>query len=364
MVLEKKKKLIILACCGLFVLYTVIAARPVPVETILVKNWLSSLESDYPIQLQGKAGETASGYPVPFELGTRFGYIGADGRFLINKNKRNYVSMSPERWSEYGRIPRSIEIRNPADELLQTIEDPSGYPQFLDGRVFLVGKERTSISAFDENSKMLWNHDYGSTLTCLDAAAGFVLSGSLDGAVEFVDSSGNLVFPVYYPGGSRVSVIAGCALSRDASRFAIISGIDDQRFLLLERFEESYKVIYHEFLTDGFRRPVHISFIDNDGKIAFERKEGLGIYDIKLRKSYTIPLDGEIIDIDDTGNERLLFLITGQSETAKRLVVIRLPYTIIMEAPFKSGTEFLGRDGRRLYVGGGTAVSSFNIERK
>jgi hypothetical protein len=362
--LEKKKKLIILGCCGLFVLYTIIAARPVPLETILVKNWLSSLESDYPIQLQDKAEETAVENPVPFELGTRFGYIGADGRFLINKNKRGSVSMSPERWSEYERIPQSIEVKNPADALLQTIEEPAGYPWFLDGRIFLVGKERTSISAFDEHSKLLWNHDYGSTLTCLDAAAGFVLSGSLDGAVEFIDASGNLIFPVYYPGGSRLSVIAGCALSRDASRFAIISGIDDQRFLLLERFDESYKVIYHEFLTDGFRRPVYISFIDNDSKIAFEREEGLGIYDIKLRKSYTIPLDGEIVDMDDTGSDRLLFLITSQSETARRLVVVRLPHTIIMEAPFKSGTEFLSRNGRRLYVGGGMAISSFNIEKK
>jgi hypothetical protein len=347
-------------------LYTIIAARPVPLETILVKNWLSSLESDYPTQLQGKAGERASGNPVHFELGARFGYIGEDGRFLINKNKRNHVSvsMSPERWAEYDRVPLSIEIKNPADELLLTIEDPSGYPQFLDGRIFLVGKERTSVSAFDENGKLLWNHDYGSTLTCFDAAAGFVLSGSLDGAVEFIDSSGNLVFPVYYPGGSRVSVVAGCALSRDASRFAVISGIDDQRFVLLERFGESYKVLYHEFLTDGFKRPVHISFIDNDSKIAFEREEGLGIYDIKMRKSYVIPLEGEIIDIDDTGSDRLLFLITSQSETAKRLVVIRLPHTVIMEAPFKSSTEFLSRRGRSLYVGGGMAISSFNIERK
>ncbi|GHU57324.1 hypothetical protein FACS189442_6300 [Spirochaetia bacterium] len=148
----------------------------------------------------------------------------------------------------------------------------------------------------------------------------------------------------------------------------IISGIDDQRFLLLEHFglpgSGEYKAGYHEFLEDGFRRAVRISFIDNDSRIAFERQGGLGIYEINNRISRRIPLEGEIAALDAEGSGGLLFVIISQSELQKRLIAISLPGTIIMEAPFKSDAAFLGRRGSRLYLGGGSTLASFELGKK
>jgi hypothetical protein len=156
----------------------------------------------------------------------------------------------------------------------------------------------------------------------------------------------------------------GCALSRDGSRIAVVSGIDKQRFLLLERSGESYRVLYHEFLGEGFRRPVHIAFIDQDSRVAFEREEGLGIYGISSRTGVKLPLEGRILGFDGGGEDNLFFLITAPSEEEKRLVAVRLPGTVIMEAPFKSAAAFLGRRGSRIYVGGGTTLASFELGKK
>lgn len=365
--MEKKKKKYWFASVVLFFVgYVLIAARPVPVETILSPQWLSSLESAYP-DASGRDEAPENRDLIPFQLGNRFGYVGADGRFTINQERGGYISLSKEYWAEYDPVPGVIEVRNPLNEKILTIENPQGYPLFLDKKIFLLNNEQNSLSALDDGGKVRWTYDFAAPITVIDAAAGFILAGSLDGTVEVLNDQGQRIF-FFEPGGSRLSVILGCAISRDGSKLAIISGIDDQRFLLLDRFGDAgsteYRVIYHEFLDDGFRRAVHVSFIDDDTRIVFECQGGLGIYHINTRTNVKIPLEGEIAALDGTGSDRLLFAVTSQSKQQKRLVAIRLPGTIIIEAPFKSGTAFLSREGSRIYVGGGMTLASFELDKK
>jgi hypothetical protein len=377
-VAKEKKKYWIIAGILLFAIYFFAAARPVPRETILKARWLSSLESDYPVAIGENAPkpepgeEGAAGDPdgplLPFTLGDRFGYVDSQGRFAMNQAKTAYISLAENYWAEYGAEPELLEIHNPRDGGIIAVENGRGYPLFLDNRIFLIGSEGNSLSALDEAGDMLWTYDFAAPLTCVDAAGGMVLTGSLDGVVEVIDNhSGRQLFS-FEPGGSRLSVILGCAISRDGSRLGIISGIDDQRFLLLERFGDAangeYKVVYHEFLEDGFRREAFISFIEQDGWIIFERQGGLGVYKISARRSSRIPLEGEISAIDRNGGEGLLFIITSPGEGQKKLIALRLPDRIVLEAPFKSETAFLGRSGSRIYTGGGTTLAAFELEKR
>jgi hypothetical protein len=361
-VANEKTKIWLLPGLIIFFIYVFAAAQPIPEETILVPRWLTSLESNYPVNLGGNPSEKDA--PLPFQIGERFGYIEDDGSFIINRLRQGSVSLSAGNWAEYEAIPSSIQVMNPRSEPVMEIENPGGYPVFLDGRVFIVGREQNSISALDSRGEVLWTYDFPAPLTCIDGAGGFFLAGTLDGTVELLNSSGRQVFPPFEPGGSRLSVILGCAVSRDASRLALVSGIDDQRFLLLEQSGESYRVVYHEFLTDGFRRAVHIAFIDGGAKIAYEREGGLGIYDIASRTSVNLPVEGEIAALDESGADGVLFVITSLGPTAKRLVTIQLPGTIVMNAPFKSGNVFLGRRDNRLYVGGDLSMASFELSKK
>jgi hypothetical protein len=197
--------------------------------------------------------------------------------------------------------------------------------------------------------------------------------------VELLDSTGSLVFTPFEPGGSRLSVILGCAISQDASRLALISGVEKQRFLLLERSvaesrgqerrgtespPDTYKVVHHEFLSDGFRRPVFVRFINDDAQIIFEREEGLGIFTISSRTSTKVNLEGEIMTLDDSGENGFLFLITSQGEDEKRFITIRHPGLIVNETPFKSKNTFLARQHNRLYLGGDLLMASFELEKK
>ncbi|WP_041611740.1 WD40 repeat domain-containing protein [Treponema primitia] len=370
---EKRKYWIIL---GLFIffVYIFVAAEPIPLETVLLPRWLSSLESDYSTFL-GDDTPLSEDYLVPFKLGNRFGYVDTKGQFTINQVMKGTVSLSDEGWSEFEAIPEPVSIRSPAGEELTLIEGGRGYPLFLDGKILLVGEQQNSLSLVNELGELLWTYDFAAPLTSIDAGAGLILTGSLDGTVELLDSSGKRVF-FFEPGGSRLSVIAGCRISRDGSRIAIVSGYDDQRFLMLERFGDSYKVAYHEFLEDGFRHAVHIAFVDNDNRVAFERQGGLGIYEVETRRSLKVPLLGTIRALDEMGSHGLLFVITANSGDVssysdspmrgreKTLAAIRLPGVIVMQAPFRSETAFLSRRGQELYVGGGMTLASFELEKR
>jgi hypothetical protein len=363
-VAKEKKKYWLAAVFLLFILYVFAAARPIPTETILTARWFSSLESDFPVILKQ---ETAEKEIIPFTLGDRFGYVDTDGHFVINRSVNGYVSQSEHYWAEYEPEPAVIEVRDPQNEIRLSIENGRGYPLFIDDRIFLVGKDQTSLTALDGDGKAIWTYDFAAPLTCIDAAAGLVLTGSLDGVLEVLNNEGKLIY-FFEPSGSKFSVITGCAISGDGSRFGIISGIGDQRFLLFERFGESgseeYQIIYHEFLEDGFRRPVYISFIDHDNRIVFEREGGIGIHTINSRASVKLALDGGIAAIDRRGTDGFFFVVTTLTAGQKQLTAIRLPGQIVMKAPFKSQNVFFDREGSRLYVGGGSTLSSFVLEKR
>jgi hypothetical protein len=348
-----------------FIIYVFAAASPIPRETVLRPRWIASLESNTPVSLGDYSARINTGQKLlPFSVGSRFGYVEEDGSFALSRIKTGYVSLSEDFWTEYDASPSSIKIMNPAGEPALAIENAGGYPLFLDSRIFIIGNEQNSITAFGRQGEELWTYDFHAPITCVDAAGGFVLAGTIDGAAILLNSSGNPAFIPFEPGGSRLSVILGCAISRDASSLAIISGVDNQRFLLLERSGDSYKVTYHEFLGSGFRRPVHVSFVDGDSKVAFEREGGLAVYDINARAGISLNLEGEITVLDNSGGGKFLYLITTQGAKQKRFVIVRYPAYVVNEVPFKSDNAFFGRRENTLFLAGDYSMVSFELEKK
>jgi hypothetical protein len=359
-----KKKYVIIIAILASLLYAFIAAVPVAEETILSSKWIKSVETSYDEQL----GQTED--LIPFELGTSFGYISYDGRFSINKTKKEYISLSNYFWSEYGEQADSIIVKNPRNDEVFSIENGHGYPFFLDSRSFIIHSEQNSVSqleAVQDDSygavEFAWTYDFASLLSCVDAAAGLFLAGTLDGTIELLDSMGRRVYSSE-PSGSRIAAVFGCALSKDGKKIALVSGLDKQRFILIEQFGATWRITFHEFLEEGLRRNVYVMFVDNDSKVAFEREGGLGLYDIKSRAIYNIPLDGEITALDSSENNGMLFLISSQDEYSKKLIGIKFPDIVMIEAPFRSENSFLTVKDNNLFIGGKTAIASFAIEKK
>jgi hypothetical protein len=370
---NEKKGLLFTAAVLVFLVYVFVAAQPVPPETVLVNVWLRDLE---PVKEEDPGAETPAGYLVPYIQGDRFGYAASGGDFIFNKPKEQHVSISGEYWSEYMAAPEELVIKSPNNEKEIRIQPAKGYPFFLDGRIFVISKDQCSLSELDGEGQILWNYDFESIITSLDAAGGQVLAGTLDGMVELLDAEGKTVFPSYAP-AARIPLITGCRISSDGSKIALVAGVDQQRFIFLERYGASdYRVTYHEFLRgEAFRREVHITFANNDAKVVFEHAGALGIFDVKTRSCFTLPLagsGGKIEKMDGSGTDGLFFFIvsegSGTKSERKRLVALNVAgdtaeVKTLLSAPFKSEHVFLTRRGAELFIGGGTILASFRLDK-
>ena len=360
-VAKEKKTGVVIVAILLFVLYVFIASQPIPQETVLVSAWLKNLDSALS---EEEAKPAPEGFALPFVLGNRFGYADSAGNLVINKIKEQYVSISDQYWSEYEPAPQELVIQNPAGEELTRIP-ARGYPVFLDGRIFIAGREQSSLTELDSGGNPLWSYNFEAPLTSIDVAGGYVLAGTLDGSIELLDSTGTTVFPSYVP-AARITVVQGCRISSDGSKIALVAGIDEQRFIFLERYgSKDYRVTYHEVLQgEALRREIHIAFINNGSAVVFEHPWGLGIFDVKTRTRYTLPLNGKLEAIDTSGVDDLFFCITsGKKENEKRFIALRLPDTVLIDAPFSSEHVFLSRRKNNLFVGGGLTLASFVLDR-
>ena len=394
---HKKRRFLIIVILLLFVIYFFVAARPIPREIVLAPKWISSLannsikQSDTEPSITRVSPHLTAPF-LPFTLGEHFGYVDKSGLFAINKIRTNDIYISQNMWAEFDAEPSIIEIKDAYEETIVKIQDVRGYPILLDNKIFILGSEQNSLSEIGDDGRIKWTYEFGAPLTCIDANAGLIITGSLDGIIEIFNSSGERIY-YYVPGGSRYEVILGCAISRDGSHIGIISGIDEQRFLLLERFGSSggdYRVVYHEYLDIGFRRSVRILFTDEDRRLVFERAGGVSCYNIRTRRGIFIPLDGEVYAIEDSGNheknphdfsQKFFFLVVSNpsSSNEKKLIGVKFPQdrliyfsqsrasdtdAVFLSASIKSEDVFLGRTGSMLVVGGGSALISFELEEK
>jgi len=359
-VANKKKVYGIILGLTAFIAYIVLAAEPIPTETILSANWLKSLEA-------GDAESVpATGPLIPFMLSGRFGYVDSWGNLPLNKKREQTVSLSSAYWSEFRASPKELLIHDSLQNHDITFENPQGYPLFLGGRLFLIGKDQCSLEELDKEGRVLWRYSFEAPLTCIDAAGAYVLTGTLDGMIDLLDSGGTPLFPSFAPGASRIPVILGCRISSDGAKLAVISGIDKQRFLFLERYGNSdYRVTFHEFLQgEGFRREMQMAFIENDTRVLFEQESGLGVYDVRSRTSITLPLEGRLEALDETGGDGLFFYITSEKNNVKRLFAYKYPGLCLITIPFKSDSAFLFRQNNELILGGGITLASFTLEKK
>lgn len=370
---NERKGLLFAAAVLVFLVYVFAAAQPVPPETVLSNVWLSDLKAE---PAEEESTQTPDGYLVPYIQGGRFGYAASGGTLILNKKKDQNISISGEYWSEYGAAPEELVIRTPLDGGEIRIQNANGYPFFLDGRIFIIGKDQCSLSELDGEGRVIWSYDFEAPITSLDAAGGRLLAGTLDGMIELLDNAGKTVFPSYAP-AARIPLIAGCRISSDGSKIALVAGIDQQRFIFLERYgANDYRVTYHEFLRgEAFRREIHIAFINGDTKVVFEQPGALGIFDVQTRTRSALPLPGTggtIEAMDGSGADGLFFIITsegsGTKGERKRLAALSVAEDntggkVLLSAPFKSENVFLARRGGDLFVGGGTTLALFRLDK-
>lgn len=343
---DKKRINTILLGVAIFLAYFMLGAQSVQRELVFAPVWARSVVQNAPSGQ--KVAATAPDAVLPYRLGDRFGYFSENGSILYTDIVSYNVALASVAWSNYPPMPDSVSFNSPAGTKLFTLKDP-GYPYILNNRLYFIDPDRSGVTEYDRTGAKRWSRQYSSIITSMDATDKLTLAGLLDGKIVLVDARGKDIFE-FLPGGSTIPVILGCAISRDGEYIAVVCGIDRERFLLLRRMADTYKVVYHEYLPGDFRKQVRIAFLSSSPRIAFEQEGCLSLFDIPSRQMETLPYAGRLFSIEP-GSYRDFFVVLSESGTVKHLLGLTEPRSILLDHAFSSDTAFISQQGRSIYLG-------------
>jgi hypothetical protein len=287
-----------------FVLYFFLFPYPVKQEFVLVP------ERKIPLDPPGGDLSSLSGGIEFFRGESRMGYYDDSGRAVVLEGGgRSRISSRFFIEEEGGSL--SLRSRSGQDSFPL---DTSLTPSLFEDRLLLADAFQGYISETDRQGRILWDYHLPSLITCLDSRDGLTAVGLLNGEIRLFDGEGEPLF-TWSPGGSRINAVYGIALAPGGESIALVSGLDPQRFILLEKKENGYRPVFHENLRDSSRESLFIS-IDESRNILL-RGEGEGLFYAPNASSlHAFPLPGAFVDGETLPGEGTVYFVSGENGRA------------------------------------------------
>ena len=295
-------------------------------------------------------GELPEGTAVlPYDTAGFFGYVSTDGRLLLREERLFGLAMDAERYVSFSSVPGDLVVRGPRDSVAKSIEF-GGYPFLLDGRLFLISTNRAGIAELADGGPPRWKREYASVITDLDSRKGVLALGLLDSRVQIVDETGTVTLELNMK-GSRINAVYGCALSEDASRVAVIHGIDRQYVSILNIVGGTAEITDYP-LKREFRTTRYVRFFGFDRFLVIERDDGLNVLDLYNNAEYEIPATGSFVDAGELHKHNLIWALFSDGEISE-LIIIDPPERVLMRSALTTGAVAFSQGGQiALGIGG------------
>ncbi len=298
---------------------------------------------------------------IPFNFGKLFGYFSRDGKLGFSQGLPFGLALSRKAYIAYDQIPESLVLKTP-DGTDKLKIDETGYPFYSGERLFVMKPGQSGVIELGSDGKPLWERDFPSIITAFDASANLVAIGLLDGNLIGIGNKGEELIK-FAPGGSRIPGIYGCAVSPDGELVAAVSGLDQQRLVILERRTSAYRVTFHKWFNSDFRRPVHMGFTADGRYLVYEEPDGFGVYSRSARtekhvSSWTVRHLGSSIPGRD-----ILLAIEGQGGDHKAVLGASPEGRRMFTMSFNAADGYLAQEGGALFLGMAAADGSSQIVR-
>jgi len=364
-----KKRLAAAGAAAAGLIYFFVCAFPLQKELILVPAWTRNLAQApvAPLPIRGLAGASKSSKSpeasssIPFRLGGSYGYFTAEGSLLFAATAAYGVAMAPDAFATYERVSEGFSIKSPAGVELAKASI-AGYPFFAAGRRFVIGPDQSTVCELGRAGTAAWTYRFPSIVTAFDASPTLAAFGLMDGSVVGLDRSGveKLNFA---PGGSRIPGVYGVAVAPDGLMVAAITGLGNQRLVVMEKRSAAYRVAYHRYLSSDYRRPVYIAFTPDGGELAYEAPEGVGVYDRATRSEslVSVPANSRLgLTLRKGG---IMVLLSGEAEK-KRLVCAALPDRRIVDVSFQAREAFIETRDDSLFLGADQDIVRMDLQER
>ena len=358
MPLKDKIRLVSIGSIAVFLLYFLIASKPLNKDLYFLPLWSSSVENEVDVFTNAppkKESKQAKVYP--FLMKNKFGYFSDDGKIIMSREFSGKVSASSTYWCQYETASKETTIYDPFGNIVTTIK-AIGFIHIVRDRIYLFMPGGYGVSEYNTKGERLWKYEHTATITSFYSTQKGVVLGYSDGKVAYLDQGGNEVFN-FYPGGSTYQVISGVALSNDGKFIACVSGIEKQRILLVRILARQYKIVKHKYLKGNLYRQVFVAFDDDSSCAIFESSDGIGIIDCKNYQIRFIDEKEKIIDA--CSDKKLITVLTQQNDRCK-LIIIEKPFQKIATTSFNTSETFLLQDKSKLFIGTTSKISAIEIK--
>lgn len=369
MKLRKKISLFVLISLLFIIIYMFFAGIPLRKELQLSPRWttdfstgLSSLSQDVTGVFQLKSDVSATQKTIPFKLGQNFGYFLPDGTITAFQSIPFKATISSSLWCAFSSDTKEFTVYNPTGEKICSVEG-YGFPFVQDDRVFLFSPGGSTFSKYSLDGKQEWIYESYVPIVAFNSSEGGCVAGLADG--NLLHFSAKATKPSsFYPGGSDYQVILGADISNSGNLVSCISGLNKQRFVLIQIQNNLPKVIYHEYLDGNVTEQCFVGFSNKTDEAAivfYQNAAGLGIYSSDESKSKNIKLDGKVLTVVEAPEENTLFVLTKVDQKLFKVYMVDNYSELSGSFSFEATNASLFVQDNSLFIGKDTSISRLDL---
>lgn len=356
---KKNLKYIISGSILFLLVYIFVAAIPMGKDVYFEPVWTKDISTVPDATVTDRQPFSSDKKFEAFILGNRFGYFTPDGTILSSTQTDERISVSSNAWTVYPQDAHDTVIYYPDGSEKMTIPE-SGFVYLNNNRTYLFLPGGEGVSQYANDGSILWTREHTAPITAFNSSAAGTIIGYADGQIVCLKPDGTEVFD-FNPGGSKYQVILGVALSENGKMAACVSGIDNQRFILIRIASNGqYKIIFHTYLEGNLHRQAFVDFEKNGKYAFFEADKTLGIVDCTHLTASRIPIQGQIVAAGECPGEAL-FVVLIKNDTTYTLAAIERPDHLIASTSFTAHNAFLIQREQVIYLGTDDSISRIDI---
>lgn len=350
---KKNSSIYIVAAIIFTVLYLFLAAKPLAKEYQYSPEWKINISN--PVIKPDAKGKKAY-----FKLGQSLGYFTENGEISLYKTYPAKSTISDYYYATYNSQASNTPFYN-ADGFLQGTISLSGFPYFVEDRIYVMLPGGNSFAKCNENGTLDWKIESITPITAFASNKNFTAAGYIDGKIAVFENDSGKNYVSFTPGGSDYSVILGLDISSNGNYIASISGHDQQRFVLAHKEATQTKIIFHDYLQTDTNYRCLVHFCEESSRVIYVYEDNIGIYDYLNDTKSVIPINSQILSIKE--NDDLVFLL-GKKNNTYTVYIIEKTNSLEGSFSFKADSAFIHVQDDNLFVGKDYTISKIKISKE
>lgn len=353
----KTKKLVpifILCLLLITILYVMLAVKPLGKEYQFSPQWKISTSTP------STTNNTTDAKQMYYRLNNSIGYFTEDGKITFNRTFNDKVSISDSYFAVYDSTASNTPFFNNKGKKVGEIKE-YGFPYFKNNLIFVLLPGGCSFAKCDVTGNVTWNFEGTVPITAFAPKENYTAVGFANGYIKVFNTETGALLLTYAPGGSDYPVILGLDISDDGEYIASISGQDKQRFVLSHREGNQQKIIFHRFLDSKIFHRTLVHFTRDNNKIIYNYEGKIGIFDISKLSDTIIPINDQVIAIEETDD---FICLLSRNKNKHTITIIENTNSVEGSFDFIADSAFLKTDDNNLYIGKDNSISKIVITKE